>query len=81
MSDTPERGPGQPITFRVVSGPAGWRIIGADAAPMSTLYLSRKLAAEHAQEMVEVLKRLRPARPGGCRRSVPDRTDVQVEPG
>ena len=56
MSDTPERGTGQPITFRVVSGPAGWRIIGADARPMSTLYLSRKLATEHAQEMVDVLK-------------------------
>jgi hypothetical protein len=56
MSDTPDRGAGQPITFRVVSGPAGWRIIGADATPMSTLYLSRKLAAEHAQEMVDVLR-------------------------
>lgn len=56
MSDMPEHGPGQPIIFRVVSGPAGWRIIGADAAPMSTLYLSRKLAAEHAQEMVDVLR-------------------------
>ncbi|HEY3888341.1 MAG TPA: hypothetical protein VGL73_07195 [Caulobacteraceae bacterium] len=56
MSDTPERGPGQPITFRVVSVPAGWRIIGADAAPMSMLYLSRKLATVHAQEMVDVLK-------------------------
>ncbi len=56
MSDTPDRGAGQPITFRVVSGAAGWRIIGADATAMSTLYLSRRLAAEHAQEMVDVLK-------------------------
>jgi alkanesulfonate monooxygenase SsuD/methylene tetrahydromethanopterin reductase-like flavin-dependent oxidoreductase (luciferase family) len=56
MSDSSPPGSGQPIIFRVVSGPAGWRIIGADAAPMSTLYLSRNLAAEHAQEIVEVLK-------------------------
>jgi hypothetical protein len=56
MSDTPARGPTQPIIFRVVADPAGWRIIGADAVPMSTLYLSRKLATEHAKEMVEVLK-------------------------
>jgi hypothetical protein len=44
MSDTPARGPTPPIIFRVVADPAGWRIIGADAVPMSTLYLSRKLA-------------------------------------
>jgi hypothetical protein len=56
MSDTPDRGEGRPIIFRVVSGAAGWRIIGADAAPMSTIYLSRRLAVEHAQEMVDVLK-------------------------
>ena len=56
MSDLPDRGAGQPITFRIVRDPAGWRIIGADAVPMSTLYLSRRLAAEHAQELVDVLK-------------------------
>jgi hypothetical protein len=56
MSDTPDPGLGQPIIFRVVNGAAGWRIIGADGVPMSTLYLSGKLAAEHAEEMVDVLK-------------------------
>ena len=56
MSDTPDHGAKRPITFRVVSAPAGWRIIGADAAPMSTLYLSRKLAVEHARELAAVLK-------------------------
>ena len=56
MSDTPGRGLNPPIIFRVVSDPAGWRIIGADAVPMSTLYLSLRLATEHAEEMVEVLK-------------------------
>ncbi|HEX4196171.1 MAG TPA: hypothetical protein VHZ26_01890 [Caulobacteraceae bacterium] len=56
MSDTPEHGSKPPMIFRVVSAPAGWRIIGADAVPMSTLYLSRKLAAEHARELATVLK-------------------------
>jgi hypothetical protein len=56
MSDTPDSGSKPPIIFRVVGAPAGWRIIGADATPMSTLYLSRKLAAEHARELAAVLK-------------------------
>ena len=56
MSDTPVRGSNQPIIFRVVSDPAGWRILGSDSVPMATLYLSRKLAAEHAREMAAVLK-------------------------
>ena len=53
MSDTPSRGPGRPIVFRVVSAPAGWKIVGVDAIPMSTLYLSRELAAAHARELRE----------------------------
>jgi hypothetical protein len=53
MSDTPGR---PPVIFRVVGVPAGWRIVGADSTPMATLYLSRKLAAEHAHEMAAVLK-------------------------
>jgi hypothetical protein len=56
MSDTPDHGSKPSITFRVVGVPAGWRIIGADGEPMSTLYLSRKLAAEHARELAAVLK-------------------------
>lgn len=56
MSDTPSRGPGQPVVFRVVSAPAGWKIVGVDAIPMSTLYLSRELATAHARELAEVLK-------------------------
>jgi len=56
MSDTPDRGSSPPILFRVVDTPAGWRIIGADSEPMATLYLSRKLAIEHAREMAAVLK-------------------------
>jgi hypothetical protein len=55
MSDAPPPG-STPLIFRVVNSPAGWRIIGADAAPMATLYLSRRLASEHAQEIVEVLR-------------------------
>jgi hypothetical protein len=56
MSDTPGRGSNPPIIFRIISSPAGWRIIGADSEPMATLYLSRRLAVEHAHEMVAVLK-------------------------
>jgi hypothetical protein len=56
MSDIPSRDPGQPLVFRVVSAPAGWRIVGVDAIAMSTLYLSRDLAAAHARELAEVLK-------------------------
>jgi hypothetical protein len=56
MSDTPARGSSPPIIFRVVGVPAGWRILGADSVPMATIYLSRKLAAEHAREMAAVLE-------------------------
>ncbi len=56
MSEIASRGLSKPIIFRVVSAPAGWRILGADAIPMATVYLSRRLAVEHANEMAEVLQ-------------------------
>jgi hypothetical protein len=46
----------EPIVFRVVATPAGWRIVGVDSLTMSTLYLSQELAAAHAREMAEVMR-------------------------
>jgi hypothetical protein len=44
------------ITFKIVSTPAGWRIVGAGSLTISTLYLSRDLAVEHARELAEVMR-------------------------
>ena len=46
----------EPITFRVVATPAGWRIVGVDSLTMSTLYLSQDLAVAHARELAEVMR-------------------------
>jgi len=43
------------ITFRVVGTSAGWRIVGVDSLTMSTLYLSRELAARQARDMAQVM--------------------------
>jgi hypothetical protein len=46
----------EPIVFRIVATPAGWRIVGVDSLTMSTLYLSQELAVGHAREMAEVMR-------------------------
>jgi hypothetical protein len=56
-SSEPPAGDGMAITFRVVRTPAGWRIYGADAPAMSTIYLSLEAALAQAQSMADVLAR------------------------
>jgi hypothetical protein len=51
--EQPER---EIITFKVVNTPAGWTIAAAGSVPMSTLYLSRDMAVEHARELAAVMR-------------------------
>lgn len=42
------------ITLRILKTPAGWSIVGG--APMSTVFLSLKVALEQANGMAEILR-------------------------